>query len=82
MRVSEAGSNFTVMVVLNGYSDITLEVNVNSVDGTAEGKLRHYNCCIVSYKPKSINLTCTSTYRAGCHEIPSKQNSCAICPCI
>ena len=38
MRVSEAGSNFTVMVVLNGYSDISLEVNVNSVNGTAEGK--------------------------------------------
>ena len=39
MRVSEAGSNFTVMVVLNGYSDITLEVIVLSVNGTAEGKL-------------------------------------------
>ena len=47
MTVSEAGSNFTVMVVLNGYSDICLDVNVYSVDGTAEGKLRHYNYCII-----------------------------------
>ena len=38
MRVSEAGSNITVMVVLNGYSDITLDVNIYSIDGTAEGK--------------------------------------------
>ena len=37
VRVSEAGSNITVMVVLNGFSDITLDVNVYSIDGTAEG---------------------------------------------
>ena len=60
MTVSEAGSNFTVMVVLNGYSDISLDVNVYSVDGTAEGKLRHYNCCIASLLINQIKILSSS----------------------